>query len=334
MALLVVVAVARDRDQGPPAPALPGTPLRELAGERRIGTAVRGDVLEGTRAYREIVGTQFSAVTPENEMKWAFVEPERGDVDLEPADRIVRAAGKAGQEVRGHTLVWFFQVPPWVERLKGAELRDAVLGHVQRMVGHYGDGIPVWDVVNEAIADDGQLRDSVFLREMGPGYIEDVFRLVRQLTPKARLYINEIGADGINPKSDKLLEIARDLKGKGLLDGVGLQSHFNLKGIPDGYEENLRRFAELGLEIAITEADVGIGLPATPDKLAHQARVYRRIVRACVTQPACKGITFWGFSDRWSWISETQPGQGAATLLGDDLRPKPAFRAVQRALRG
>ena len=336
VALVAVVGGIYVVRGGSDAEPLPGTPLKQLGKARgvELGTAVRGDVLKRIRAYRQLVAAQFSTVTPENEMKWEAVEPERGTFEFGPADDIVRRADEAGQKVRGHTLVWHFQLPGWVRELGPQELRQATREHIRALMGRWKSEVGVWDVVNEPIADSGRLRQSVFMRRLGPGYIEDAFRTARAADPDAKLYLNEIGADGINKKSDRLFAIVRDLKAKGVpIDGVGLQSHVNLRGLAAGFVENMQRFRALGLDVAITEADVGLKVPPNAEELEQQAEIYAQIVRACLTVK-CASLTFWGFADKYSWISETQPGMGAATLLDEKLMPKPAFGAVQRALSG
>ena len=336
--LLLVVAlfvgyIVRGGEDAPP---LPGTPLRDAAKARgfELGTAVRGDVLKRNRAYRQTVAAQFSTVTPENEMKWSAIEPERGEFEFGPADDIVERAGDARQKVRGHTLVWHAQLPDWVRELSAEELRQATREHIRTVMRHYADDVGVWDVVNEPVDDRGGLRESVFMRRLGPGFIEDAFRTARAADRDAKLYLTEIGAEGINAKSNRMYEIVRGLKQAGVpIDGVGFQTHANLDGLPGDFVQNMQRFKALGLDIAITEADVGIPIPADAAKLEAQASIYREIVRSCRAVD-CRSLTFWGFTDGRSWISETQAGMGAATLLDEDLRPKPAFRAVQRALRG
>lgn len=321
---------------GEDAEPLPGTPLRELAKARgmEIGSAVRGDVLKRNRAYRQTTAAQFSTVTPENEMKWYAIEPERGESSYDAADAIVEQAQQARQKVRGHTLVWHAQLPDWVRRLGADELRQATREHIRDVVAKYKDDIGVWDVVNEPVGDDGGLRRSVFMRRLGPGFIADAFRTARTADADAKLYLNEIGAEGINAKSNRLYEIVRGLKADGVpIDGVGFQAHFNLDGVPADFVANMQRFKALGLDIAITEADVGIPMPPDADKLERQAQIYGQIVRSCRAVD-CRSLTFWGFTDGRSWISETQAGIGAATLLDEALQPKPGFAAVQRALAG
>lgn len=331
--LVVLIAAYLARGGGDAEP-LPGPPLREAAKKRgiEIGTAVRGDVQKRNRAYRQLIAAQFSSVTPENEMKWSVVEPERGEYSFGAADEIVEQAREAGQKVRGHTLVWHAQLPGWVGRLGRSELRQAMREHIRRVMRHYGGDVGVWDVVNEPISDAGGLRNSVFMRRLGEGFIADAFRTARAADADAKLYLNEIGAEGINAKSDRLYAVVRGLKAQGVpIDGVGFQAHANLDGLPADFVANMRRFRALGLDVAITEADVGLKMPPDADELQAQARVFEQIVRSCLAAD-CRSLTFWGFTDGRSWISETQAGMGAATLLDEELQPKPAFGAVQGAL--
>jgi len=331
--LLVAVYFARGGGDAKP---LPGTPLRVLAKQRglEVGTAVRGDVEKRNRAYRQVIAAQFSTVTPENEMKWYAVEPSRGTFDFVAADDIVDRAREAGQKVRGHTLVWHAQLPGWVKELGPRGLRDAMHEHIRRVMEHFSRDVGVWDVVNEPITDQGGLRESVFQRRLGPGFIADAFRTARAVDPDAKLYLNEIGAEGINPKSNRLYEIVRGLKADGVpIDGIGFQTHANLNGLPADMVQNMQRFKALGLDVAITEADVALKLPPSDADLQAQARIYTQIVGNCRTVD-CRSLTFWGFTDGRSWISETQAGMGAATLLDGSLSPKPAFSAVQAALTG
>jgi endo-1,4-beta-xylanase len=336
MFLVVVLIAAYYARGGADAKPLPGPALRELAKKRGIliGTAVRGDQLKRNRAYRQVIAAQFSTVTPENEMKWYAVEPKRGEFDFGPADDIVAKAKDADQKIRGHTLVWHAQLPDWVKGLGPDDLRQAMREHIRRVMEHYDKDVGVWDVVNEPITDQGGLRESVFQRRLGAGFIEDAFRTARAADADAKLYLNEIGAEGMNPKSNRLYEIVRDLKARGVpIDGVGFQTHANLNGLPADMVANMQRFKALGLDIAITEADVALKLPPSEADLQAQARIYTQIVQNCLAVD-CRSLTFWGFTDGRSWISETQAGMGAATLLDASLQPKPAFTAVQQALGG
>ena len=322
---------------GGDAEPLPGKPLRVLAKARgmELGTAVRGDVLKRNRAYRQLVAAQFSTVTPENEMKWDLVEPSRGEYEFGPGDDIVERAREASPEgARAHARVAL----PATRLGARARPEEPAPGHARAHSQRHGRTTTRTSACGTSSTSrsptTGGLRPSVFARRLGPGFIEDAFRTARVADSDAKLYLNEIGAEGINPKSNRLYEVVRDLKARGVpIDGVGFQTHANLTGLPADFVANMQRFRALGLDVAITEADVALRLVASPADLQRQAEIYAQIVRACETVK-CASLTFWGFTDGRSWISETQAGMGAATLLDDALRPKPAFGAVQRALAG
>lgn len=336
LAAAVVVALVERR--GPEAKPLPGTPLRELASQAglRIGTAVDDTALQREPGYREVLAQQFSSVTAENVMKWGALAAERGRYDFTAADRLVDFALGRGMRVRGHALVWWNQLPTWVRDGEWTRrtLRQEVRQHVRTTLEHFGERVPVWDAVNEPLDDRGRLRDDLLGRVLGDGWVEDVLRTARTYAPEAQLVLNETAADGLNAKSDGMYRLVRGLLARGVpLDGVGFQLHTNLDGVPAGFRRNLERFAALGLDVEVTEADVALRTPASERAERAQARVYAQAVRDCRAVPRCRGFTVWGFTDRHSWIPGTQPGFGEATLLDAELRAKPAFRAVQRALR-
>ncbi|MEN3362485.1 MAG: endo,4-beta-xylanase, partial [Mycobacteriales bacterium] len=161
---------------------------------RRIGTAVDTDALAANPTYRAKVGTEFSTVTPENVMKWQLVEPTRGQLDFAAADGLVAFARAHGQLVRGHTLVWHNQLPTWLTdgvadgSITPTQLRGILRQHIRDEVGHFRGKIWQWDVVNEAFNDDGTLRDTIWLQQLGPGYIADAFRWAHEADPKALLF--------------------------------------------------------------------------------------------------------------------------------------------------
>jgi endo-1,4-beta-xylanase len=337
LATLGAIAAHHDAVQGPDAQPLPGQPLGRLAEQRGIllGTAVDDEALQNEPGYRHVIGTEFDAITPENAMKWDAVEPARGELHWDGADRAVDFATQHDLKVRGHTLVWHSQLPGWLQdgTFTADELRQLMVDHITTEMQRYRGRVRTWDVVNEVVGDDGKLRPGRWLDTLGPVYIAQAFAAARKADPDARLAINEIGADGEGPKADTLLKLVKELKRRGLVDEVGFQAHFNLNGVPPSMEKNLRRFSDLGVDVAITEADVSVKDPPSPAKLELQAQVYGDLVRVCRSVPRCHAITVWGFTDRHSWIPSSSPGYGSATLLDDELRPKPAYTAFSDALR-
>ncbi|WP_236242626.1 endo-1,4-beta-xylanase [Streptomyces sp. CC228A] len=309
--------------------------LRDLAAAHGIsyGTAVTGAKLTG--AYADVAGAQFDSITPGNEMKWGSVEPVRGDFRWSGADAVVDFAEARGQKVRGHTLVWHSQLPSWVENgsWTASGLRTVMTEHIKTAAGRYKGRIDHWDVVNEAFDEDGTRRQSVFQRTLGDGYIADAFRAARAADPAAKLYLNDYNVEGLNAKSDGMYELVRSLKAQGVpIDGVGLQAHLIVGQVPPSLQANIQRFADLGVDVAVTELDIRMQLPATEAKLAQQKADYAAVTRACLAVSRCVGVTVWGFTDSDSWIPDFFEGQGAATPYDEGFRPKPAFYGIAEAL--
>ncbi|NUR90425.1 MAG: endo-1,4-beta-xylanase [Nonomuraea sp.] len=311
--------------------------LRTLASARniKIGTAVSEGPLKAEGAYRDKARYEFGSLTPENAMKWARVEPERGRFDWSAPDAIVDFAQANNMVVRGHTLVWHGSVPSWITggSFTDDELRALLKAHVETVMHRYAGKVGVWDVVNEAVAEDGTLRDSFWLRRLGPGYVADAFRWARAADPAAKLYINDFNAEWSNPKSDGLYALVKSLKAEGVpIDGVGFQTHVTTNSGLTQLGATLARFAALGVDVAVTELDVRMPLPADAAKLATQATLYQRATAACLAVARCVSLTVWGFTDAHSWVPGTLDGWGAATLLDEDYQAKPAYTAVHAAL--
>ncbi|MFS8097505.1 endo-1,4-beta-xylanase [Lentzea alba] len=313
----------------PVVPASAAGPLKDIT-TRYVGSAVAAQHLNSEADYRSVLTREFDSVTPENEMKWAVVEPNRGQFNWSGADAIVNYAQQNGKSVRGHTLVWHSQYPGWLNNLGGGELRSVVQQHINTEMGRYRGRIRAWDVVNEMFNEDGSRRQSIFQQRLGDSYVADAFRWARAADPSAKLYINDYNTEGINAKSNALYNLVRTLKQQGVpIDGVGIQTHLSTQyGFPTSLRQNIERLAALGVDIAITEADVRIPLPADSGKLNTQANYYKQIWDACHAVSRCVEFTTWGFTDRHSWVPGTFPGEGAACLYDTNLRPKPAYTRI------
>jgi endo-1,4-beta-xylanase len=210
------------------------------------------------------------------------------------------------------------------------------------VMGPYASKIYAWDVVNEAFNDDGSMRHTVWYDQPGIGvgsgyrYVEQVLRWARVADPNAKLFYNDYDAEEINTKSDAIYAMAKDFKKRGVpLDGIGFQTHITLKfDDPEklkSYARNLQRFADLGLELQITELDIRLN-DSIPASLAAQAKLYGEITSLCVQQPNCKLVQTWGFTDKDSWIPAFFKGTGWALLWDDEYQKKPAYSAVRDAL--
>jgi endo-1,4-beta-xylanase len=313
------------------------TPLRDLAAAKGkvMGTAVTGSKLTGT--YGDLAGGQFNWLTPGNAMKWGSVEPTRGTFDWAEADQIVAFAEAHDQEVRGHTLVWHSQNPSWLTNgtWTPAQLSQLMNDHIALEVGRYQGRVAAWDVVNEPFNEDGTYRQTLWYNGLGTGYIAQALTAARAADPAAELYINDYNVEGVNAKSTALYNLVKSLKEQGVpIDGVGLQAHLILGQVPATFQQNIQRFADLGVDVAITELDIRMNLPSDSTKLAQQAADYKAVMNACVAVARCTGVTVWGFTDSDSWIPDTFPGQGAATPYDENFVPKPAYYAIAEALGG
>ncbi|AYN39859.1 endo-1,4-beta-xylanase [Streptomyces dangxiongensis] len=320
-----------------PAAHAADTPLRDLAAAKGkvVGTAVTGSRLTGT--YGDIAGSQFGSLTPGNAMKWETVEPTQGSFNWTEADQIVAFAQAHDQQVRGHTLVWHSQNPGWLTNgnWTSAQLGSLLQNHISTEVGRYKGEVAAWDVVNEPFNEDGTYRSGIWYNGLGSGYIANALTWAHAADPDAKLYINDYNVEGVNAKSTALYNLVRSLKEQGVpIGGVGLQAHLILGQVPSTLQQNIQRFADLGVDVAITELDVRMQLPADSTEPAQQAADFKSVVAACATVTRCVNVTVWGFTDADSWVPSTFPGYGAATPYDENYQPKPAYHGIAQALGG
>jgi endo-1,4-beta-xylanase len=320
LAVLAAATLAAGLVIGGGSAANAGTTLGASAAEkgRYFGAAISAGKLNDN-TYATILNREFNSVTPENEMKWDATEPQQGSFSYGNADRIVNHARSHGMLVRGHTLLWHSQQPGWAQNLSGSALRNAMNNHVTQVATYYRGKIHTWDVVNEAFADGGSggRRDSN-LQRTGNDWIEVAFRLARAADPNAKLCYNDYNTDGINAKSTGIYNMVRDFKSRGVpIDCVGFQSHLT-NSAPSDYQANLQRFADLGVDVQITELDISG---------SSQANAYAAVTRACMAVSRCNGLTVWGIRDSDSWRTGQNP-----LLFDGNGNKKAAYDAVLGAL--
>jgi len=312
-------------------------PLRSLASARGliIGAAVDTAPLGNEAAYRTTLNREFNGVTPENAMKWDATEPNPGQFNFTGADQVMANAQANNQVVHGHVMVWHQQTPGWVQGLGATQMRAAIQNHANMVMGRYAGRIESWDVVNEAFNEDGSRRGSFWQNTLGDGYIADAFRFARAADPTAKLCYNDFNIEGMNAKSNAVFNLVSSLKSQGLIDCLGIQGHLSIDfSFPGGVQQNIQRFANLGVDVKFTELDVRMTLPTSAAKLATQASFYTNIVNACRAVTRCNQITIWGFTDKFSWVPGTFNGQGAALPFDENYNPKPAYDAINTALGG
>ena len=325
---------------GPCAAASPDSPLSRAACDAGVlvGTAVRSAALPDKPNYTNVITREFTYVTPENEMKWRWLQPMNGNNwDFSQADTIVAAAETGGLAVKGHTLIWHDAMPSHLsESTTAPRMNQAIASHIEQTMLHYRDKVVAFDVVNEAFNDDGTMRESLFYNVLGADYITKAFTEADKWTHKAGydidLIYNDFGILSINPKSDAVYALMTDLLAQGVpVDGVGIQAHIEAISPPslDGILSNFQRFEELGLSVNISEMDVRVreASGSSADKLALQQQIYHKVAYACAISPNCTAVTVWGVNDNQSWVDQFF-GADDPLLLNDNNQRKPAYRGM------
>ncbi|KAI8447232.1 family 10 glycoside hydrolase, partial [Phakopsora pachyrhizi] len=299
-----------------------------------VGTAVTSNSLGVEKPYDDAIKKYFTVLTPENEMKWESLKPDiNGQYKFENLDKIFELNKSDNKKIRGHTFIWHRQYPKWLESLDKNSLLEETKKHVEVIMERYASRMTSMDVCNEIIGDDGSLRQNIWMQKIGEDYIAQVFKIAREASqkynPQLKLYVNDYSIEGVNKKSNKLYDVAKKLKGLGLLDGVGFQSHFEVGGVPKDMKENMQRFADLGLDVAISELDVRMELKDKNDSsVKKQGEDFSEVFTTCKQLDKCVGVTVWGVSDKDSWVPQEFPGWGEALLFDESYKPKPTLDSV------
>lgn len=328
-----------------------------------VGAAINADQISG-RDERgiEIVTREFNSISPENVMKWERIHPQPNTYDFDLPDKYVDFGQKHHMFIVGHCLVWHAQVPDWVfQDGKGNPItRDALLqrlhDHIFAVVGRYKGRINSWDVVNEALNEDGTLRQSPWMKIIGEDYIVKAFQFAHEADPKAQLNYNDYNLE--TPEKRKgAIAIVKKLQAAGVpIAVVGNQAHLHFDW-PSAEDEDatVADLAAAGVKVAITEMDIDM----LPEVVAHTADISVNVKADPKTNPYAKGlplakqqalakryadlfavywkhrdqmsrVTLWGVTDGESWLNDW-PVQGRTSyplLFDRNGKPKLAFDAV------
>ncbi len=368
-AVLVAAGWGCGHPSASPSPA-PTTLKAAFAGAFVVGAAINGRQIAGSDvAGDSLIARHFNTISPENVLKWESVEPRPGQFSFDAADRYVAFGERNGMTVIGHTLVWHNQTPRWVFQDAAGKpaSRDTLIArmrsHIFAVVGRYKGRIRGWDVVNEAVAEDGSLRQSLWLRIIGPEYIGMAFRFAHEADPAAELHYNDFSVEA-KAKRAGIIRLVRSLREQGVpITAIGMQEHQKLDWPTVGaIDTAIVELASTGLRLMVTELDVDplpsnrgqrtevveqelqrTGAPdpyrtGLPDSmqvtLAHR---YGEIVRVYLAhRNVISRVTFWGVADGDSWLNNF-PVRGRTNypLLFDRRgMPKPAFDTVLHAAIG
>ena len=326
-----------------PRPTGPVDPNATLQAAGKADGLMIGTALKFGAAREAIEDRQFSGVTAENQFLWSSVHPAADRFDFTGSDRVVNWAQAHHKDLTATHFVWDppglkFVLPQWVRDIDDpAQLRAAMRDHLTKLHDRYAGKIDRWNVVNEALAADGTLEtDNHFFQVLGPGYVAEAFRMAAEIWPEAKLVLNENLTEYLPSRADGLVKLVKQLIAAHVrVDRVGLQTHLFL-GEPNFAlaQRTMERITALGVPVDITELDI----PLTDvSKTKHitlqtQADWGRRIVEACLAVPTCESITFWGFDDGDTWLTDfIEPGT-KPLLYDEHLKPKPFYRSVLAAL--
>jgi endo-1,4-beta-xylanase len=332
-----------------------------------IGVAINRSVYENQDpAAAALVAAQFNRVTAENDMKWQSLERQPGVLDFSAADAFVAYAEQHGMEIHGHALVWHHQVPPWLFQNEAGgkatrkQLLERLDRHMRALAEHFGSRVRYWDVVNEALGDDGSLRETPWRTIIGDDYLEQVFRLADEHFPDAKLVYNDFSMEK-PAKRDAVVALVQAFKAQGVrIDAVGTQAHFQLAAPTlEAIDASLAAFASTGVEVLVSELDVDVLPPAYQNQgadlslnaeLSAQLNPYADCLPSEVAERAARrwadifevfskhsdrlhSVTLWGVSDGHSWLNNW-PVRGRtnyALLFDRELRAKRAWQSVIQA---
>jgi endo-1,4-beta-xylanase len=329
-----------------------------------IGAALNTQQILGEDTVSSaIIGTQFNSITSENVLKWERIHPRLEEYDFELADRFVEVGEKKNMFIIGHTLVWHSQTPRWVfedssgEQVSREILLNRMRDHINTVVGRYKGRIKGWDVVNEALNEDGTLRNTQWMKIIGEDYLEKAFEFAHDADPDAELYYNDFSLEN-EPKRNGAIKLIKKLQSKGInIFGVGLQGHYKMDWpTPTQLDSTIKAFAELGIKVMITELDVDV-LPyrwqnqgadirfniemqeklnpykgGLPDSVQLSlAERYKDLFNVFVdNKEIVTRVTFWGVTDGDSWLNYW-PVRGRTNyplLFDRSGKPKPAYMAI------
>ncbi|KAJ7793783.1 endo-1,4-B-xylanase A [Mycena olivaceomarginata] len=310
--------------------AMLNTIAKANANKLYFGSATDNSELSDT-AYVAILknNAEFGQITPGNSMKWDATEPSNGVFSFTNGDQIASFAKANGQLLRGHNLAWYQQLPSWVNSVPTAQVGSVLTTHVTTVVKHYAGQVYAWDVVN----DDGSWRSFVFFNALGQNYVSMALTAARAADPAAKLYINDYNIETAGAKATAMLNLVKALQAaKVPIDGIGMESHLIVGEVPaaSAFISNFEQFTALGIEVAVTELDIRMTLPATAGPArstgeAHELEAhktdYQNVVAACKAVAKCVGVTY-------SWVPSTFSGQGEACPWDANLVRKPAYDGI------
>ena len=302
-------------------------------------------------AYTASIKRYARLIVPEDGLYWEQLRPARDKFDFTVGDKLLAFAETHRLPFRGHTLVWHGAMPKWTEGISSPkEAERELVGHIERVVGHYKGRITAWNAVNEMIDDkptpDQPLRPSVWFRQLGERYLDIALKTIKQVDPAAQLLINDFGIEAVDPvnvrRREALLALTQRLRDRyAPFSGVGIQAHVSGEQAIDkpGLTQFCADVKKLDLDIFVTELDVGDQkLPADVEVRDAICAVRAWDLLDAVFEGARpREVYTWGLSDRYTWMPmwfKRADGLDNRCLpLDKDYRPKPMLKVVEHFCR-
>ena len=303
-----------------------------------VGTAFASDIFdpEGQKRIKDF----SNLIVAENSMKWANLRPNAKFWNWSDIDNAMKFAEENRISVKWHTLFWHQQNSGFLSNMKTeADAIKMMDEHIETIMQRYKGRIKYYDVVNEMFNEDGTFRKSIWYNILGESYIEHALTVARAVDPDTKLYLNEFNNEAVgHPKADAMYEYVKRLKENGVpVDGVGMQLHLatDLPFDADAIRANVRRYAEIGVDISFSEIDVR--LPESkfndPAEIQKQSDIYTALMEIALTEPNVKSYIVWGLYDKTNWVPATFPSYGNACLYDKNYNQKPVYKALEKMLK-
>ncbi|HMU46698.1 MAG TPA: endo-1,4-beta-xylanase [Chitinophagaceae bacterium] len=322
-----------------------------------IGTALNSQQIEEKDPTADaLIKQQFDAATPENIMKAEIIHPQWDVYNWTLADKLVEYGKKNNIAINAHTLIWHSQMPAFARKINDADSFNTFFAnHINTVASRYDGKVLSWDVVNEALNEDGTMRRSPFTKFLGDDFVTEAFRLAQKAAPNTELYYNDYNNEQPQKRAG-CIRIIKKIQEAGVrIDGVGIQGHWHLGKVPfKEIEESILEYSALGIKVMFTELDIEVlsrnfsgadvnqrmdnnpilnpYVNGLPDSVQQQlAADYENLFKLFLKyKDKISRVTFWGVNDGQSWLNGW-PVRGRTNyplLFDREYKPKPAFYSV------
>ncbi|EOR94243.1 Endo-1,4-beta-xylanase A precursor [Arcticibacter svalbardensis MN12-7] len=304
-----------------------------------IGVGINMGILKRDSKYRAIVVKEYNSISAETAMKMKSLRPSATTYSWSEADNLVKFAEENNKRVYGHALIWGNSLPDWVKNFKGGypEWKEMFKAHITEVVKHFKGKVVAWDVINEAFADNGDLKNTIWRQKLGPNYIDMAFIFAHRADPSAILFINDYGMEYGNNKRRGLVKYVEGMIQRGIpIGGIATQFHSRVNLEDAKFSRALNEIAATGLKVHISEMEISLNPGSIKSLLLssllerQQAAKYEYIVRSYNALPKKQqfGITLWNVTDNDSWVLNYYNRPDWPLPFDGNYQKKPAYQGI------